>query len=125
MEHETGRAVLPGLAKLMGAGALVAFATGYWYLALPCAAVVVLCIVQLRRWDHRELEERARRAEAPTAEEEAAAAEFAEEHGWDVLDPAERDAGEAGDGVRDGDGRDGDGDGDGPRGPRPPDGRQP
>jgi hypothetical protein len=73
MEHETGRAVLPGLAKLLGVGALLAFGTGYWYLAIPCVAVVVLCVLQLRRWDHRELEERARRAEAPTEEEEQAA----------------------------------------------------
>lgn len=72
MEHETGRAILPGLAKLCGIGALAAVATGYWYLAIPCVAVVVLCVLQLRRWTHHELEERARLAEEPTeAEQEA------------------------------------------------------
>ncbi|MDQ0743850.1 membrane protein implicated in regulation of membrane protease activity [Clavibacter sp. B3I6] len=73
MEHETGRAILPGLAKLCGIGALAAAATGYWYLAIPFAAVVVLCVLQLRRWTHHELEERARLAEEPTEEEQDAA----------------------------------------------------
>ncbi|MFT7710383.1 hypothetical protein ACMT9Y_05425 [Clavibacter tessellarius] len=73
MEHETGRAILPGLAQLCGAGAIVAVATGFWYLAIPCVAVVVLVVLQLRRWTHRELEERARLAEAPTEEGEDAA----------------------------------------------------
>ncbi|WP_445443546.1 hypothetical protein [Clavibacter sp. km1a] len=72
MEHETGRAILPGLAKLCGVGAFAAVATGYWYLAIPCVAVVVLCVLQLRRWTHRELEERTRLAEEPTEEEQEA-----------------------------------------------------
>ncbi|RII90131.1 hypothetical protein [Clavibacter michiganensis] len=73
MEHETGRAVLPGLAKLCGVGVFAALATGYWYLAIPCVAVVVLCVLQLRRWTHQELEERARLAEEPTEEGQAEA----------------------------------------------------
>lgn len=81
MEHETGRAVLPGLAQLCGAGALVAFATGYWYLALPCIAIVVLCVMQLRRWTHQELEERARLAEEPTEEDREAALAWDEDGG--------------------------------------------
>ncbi|WP_043670195.1 hypothetical protein [Clavibacter michiganensis] len=81
MEHETGRAILPGLAKLLGAGALVAFGTGYWYLAIPCVVVVVLCVMQLRRWTHHELEERARLAESPTEEEQAEALRWDEDGG--------------------------------------------
>ncbi|CAN00993.1 hypothetical protein [Clavibacter michiganensis] len=81
MEHETGRAVLPGLAQLCGAGALVAFATGFWYLAIPCVAVVVLVVLQLRRWTHQELEERARLAEEPTEEDQAAAPAWDEDGG--------------------------------------------
>jgi hypothetical protein len=73
MEHETGRAVLPGLAKLCGVGAFAAVATGYGYLAIPCVAVVVICVLQLRRWTRHELEERARLAESPTEEEQEAA----------------------------------------------------
>jgi membrane protein implicated in regulation of membrane protease activity len=72
MEHETGRAILPGLAQVLGAVALVTFGTGYWYVAIPCVAVVVLCVLQLRRWTHRELEERTRLAEEPTEEEQEA-----------------------------------------------------
>ncbi len=30
MEHETGRIVLPNVAKVLGAVALVSFGTGYW-----------------------------------------------------------------------------------------------
>ena len=81
MEHETGRAVLPGLAQLCGAGALVAFGTGYWYLALPCIAIVVLCVMQLRRWTHQELEERARLAEEPPEEDREAALAWDEDGG--------------------------------------------
>lgn len=81
MEHETGRAILPGLAQLCGAGAIVAVATGFWYLAIPCVAVVVLAVLQLRRWTHRELEERARLAETPTEEDEDAALAWDEDGG--------------------------------------------
>ncbi|MDO4141463.1 hypothetical protein [Clavibacter michiganensis] len=81
MEHETGRAVLPGLAQLCGAGALVAFATGFWYLAIPCVAAVVLVVLQLRRWTRQELEERARLAEEPTEEDKAAALAWDEDGG--------------------------------------------
>ncbi|MBT1636254.1 hypothetical protein [Clavibacter michiganensis] len=81
MEHETGRAILPGLAQLCGAGAIVAVATGFWYLAIPCVAVVVLVVLQLRRWTHRELEERARLAETPTEEDEDAALAWDEDGG--------------------------------------------
>ena len=81
MEHETGRAILPGLAKLCGLGAIAAVATGFWYLAIPCVAVVVLCVLQLRRWTHRELEERARLAETPTEEDEDAALAWDEDGG--------------------------------------------
>ncbi|UQB14318.1 hypothetical protein [Clavibacter nebraskensis] len=73
MEHETGRQVLPELAKLCGVGALAAVATGFWYLAIPCVGVVVVCVMQLRRWTHQELEERARLAEEPTEEDRAEA----------------------------------------------------
>ncbi|WP_440696765.1 hypothetical protein [Clavibacter nebraskensis] len=73
MEHETGRIVLPNVAKVLGAVALVSFGTGYWYAAIPCVVVVVLCVLQLRRWTHHELEERARLAESPTEEEQEAA----------------------------------------------------
>ena len=81
MEHETGRAILPGLAQICGAGAIAAVATGFWYLAIPCVAVVVLAVLQLRRWTHRELEERARLAEAPTEEDEDAALAWDEDGG--------------------------------------------
>ncbi|MBM7389060.1 hypothetical protein JOE37_002054 [Clavibacter michiganensis] len=81
MEHETGRQILPGLAKLFGVGAFAAVATGYWYLAIPCVAVVVLCVMQLRRWTHQELEERARLAEEPTEEDRAAALAWDEDGG--------------------------------------------
>ncbi|MBP2457632.1 hypothetical protein ABID70_000194 [Clavibacter michiganensis] len=81
MEHETGRQVLPGLAKLCGVGAFAAVATGYWYLAIPCVVVVVLCVMQLRRWTHQQLEERARLAEDPTEEEQAAALAWDEDGG--------------------------------------------
>lgn len=81
MAHETGRAILPGLAQLCGAGAIVAVATGFWYLAIPCVAVVVLVVLQLRRWTHRELEERARLAEAPTEEDVDAALAWDEDGG--------------------------------------------
>ncbi|PPF57997.1 hypothetical protein [Clavibacter californiensis] len=86
MEHETGRAVLPGLAKLCGVGVFAALATGYWYLAIPCVAVVVLCVLQLRRWTHQELEERARLAEEPTEEDRAEALRW-DEDGGVALDP--------------------------------------
>ncbi|OUE27270.1 hypothetical protein [Clavibacter michiganensis] len=81
MEHETGRAVLPGVAKALGAVALICFGTGYWYVAIPCVVGVVLCILQLRRWTHRELEERARLAESPTEEDQAVALAWDEDGG--------------------------------------------
>ncbi|MFT2752125.1 hypothetical protein [Clavibacter sp. Sh2088] len=90
MEHETGRAILPGLAKLFGAGALIAFGTGYWYVAIPCVVVVVLCVMQLRRWTHHELEERARLAESPTEEEQADAPAWDEDGGIAVDRPDDR-----------------------------------
>jgi len=86
MEHETGRAILPGLAQICGAGAIVAVATGFWYLAIPCVAVVVLAVLQLRRWTHHELEERARLAEEPTEEDQAEALRW-DEDGGVALDP--------------------------------------
>ena len=86
MEHETGRAVLPGLAQICGAGAIVAVATGFWYLAIPCVAVVVLAVLQLRRWTHQELEERARLAEEPTEEDQAEALRW-DADGGVALDP--------------------------------------
>jgi hypothetical protein len=93
MEHETGRQVLPGLAKLGGVGAIAAVATGFWYLAIPCVAVVVVCVMQLRRWTHQELEERARLAEEPTEEDQAEALRW-DEDGGVALDP--RPSGEPG-----------------------------
>ncbi|RIJ59514.1 hypothetical protein DZG02_11715, partial [Clavibacter lycopersici] len=81
MEHETGRAVLPGVAQALGAVAIISFGTGYWYVAIPCVAVVVLCVLQLRRWTRRELEERARLAESPTDEEQADALAWDEDGG--------------------------------------------
>jgi hypothetical protein len=89
MEHETGRAILPGLAKLCGVGAFAAVATGYWYLAIPCVAVVVLCVLQLRRWTHHELEERARLAESPTEEEQEAALAWDADGGLSVRRPSD------------------------------------
>ncbi|OUE21654.1 hypothetical protein BFL34_01012 [Clavibacter michiganensis] len=86
MEHETGRQVLPGLAKLCGLGAFAAVATGFWYLAIPCVAVVVICVMQLRRWTHQELEERARLAEEPTEEDQAEALRW-DADGGVALDP--------------------------------------
>lgn len=90
MEHETGRAILPGLAQICGAGAIVAVATGFWYLAIPCVAVVALAVLQLRRWTHQELEERARRAEAPTEEDRADALAW-DEDGGVIVDPRPED----------------------------------
>jgi hypothetical protein len=70
MEPEVRSMLVGSLAKVLGVAALLAFGTGYWYLALPAAGLAALCLVQLRRWSHGELEERARLAEAPTDDEE-------------------------------------------------------
>jgi hypothetical protein len=81
VEPEVRRTLMDSLAKALGVVALIAFGTGYWYLALPAAALAVLCVLRMRRWAHQEVEERARLAEAPTEEEQEAAPRWDEDGG--------------------------------------------